>query len=82
MPEENIQIFLSKKEALVLFEFLSRFKDSDSSELDIHDSSEEVVLWKILGILETNLAEPFARNYLEILEAARASLRINEDNYR
>lgn len=78
MTKANFEIILTEAEALVLFEFLARYKDSN--ELDIIDSSEETVLWKILGILESKLAEPFAQNYLQILEAARSSLRFNEDN--
>jgi hypothetical protein len=78
MSEPNFEIALTKAEALVLFEFLARYKDN--SELDIIDSSEETVLWKILGILESKLAEPFAQNYLEVLEAARSSLRFDGVN--
>jgi hypothetical protein len=77
MTETRFEVILTKAEALVLFEFLARFKDS--SELAIIDSSEETVLWKILGILESKLAEPFAQNYSEILEAARSTLRFDED---
>lgn len=78
MTEANIEVVLTKAEALVLFELLARYKDS--RELDIIDSSEETVLWKILGVLESKLAEPFAQNYLEILETARSSLRFDEEN--
>jgi hypothetical protein len=77
MTDKFYEITLSKAEALVLFEFLARFKDS--SDVSIRDSAEEVVLWKILGVLESKLADPFAKNYLEILEEARASLRLNDE---
>lgn len=78
MTEANFEMTLTKAEALVLFEFLSRFKDR--GKLDIVDSSEERVLWKILGTLESKLAEPFAQDYLKILDAARSSLRIEDNN--
>ena len=73
MSEEKYVIELSKLEALVLFEFLSRYDESDS--LNIIDTSEMVVLMHILGALEKKLWEPFSPGYLEILEKARSSVR-------
>jgi hypothetical protein len=66
---EEIQIKLSKEEALVLFEFLSRFSNEET--LKIVDQSEAHVLWDILCNLEKVLIEPFSNKYIEILEEAR-----------
>jgi hypothetical protein len=78
MNEMNIEIIITRAEALVLFEFLAKFDDTNT--LHMSDSSEAKVLLKLLGELESKLVEPFYPNYLEILEAARASLR-DPDEY-
>ncbi len=70
---DDIQITLTKDEALVLFEMLSRFSDSD--KLSIEHQSEERALWNLNCSLESILAEPFDEKYLEILQAARERLK-------
>ena len=70
---EKIQIEIGKDEAVVLFEFLSRF--SDKEILQIEDQSEARVLWNIHCDLEKLLAEPFAINYKEILQKSRGKVR-------
>lgn len=71
--EEKIQINLTKDEAIILFEFLSRFSNEDI--LEISDQSEERVLWNIQCDLEKILSEPFSEKYKEILEKARDRIR-------
>ena len=71
--KENVQIKLSKDEAIVLFEFLSRFSDDET--LKVADQSEERVLWNIHCDLEKILVEPFSENYKEILKKAREKVR-------
>jgi len=70
---EKISLELTSSEALVLFEFLSRFSDDD--ELKLEDQPEERVLWDLCASLESILVEPFAENYIELLEKARAEVR-------
>ncbi len=57
MLEEKVTIELSSAEALVLFEFLSRF--SDENKLEIEDQAEARVLWDMCCLLEKQLVEPF-----------------------
>ena len=45
MNEERITVELSSSEALVLFEFLSRF--SEGGKLEVVDQAEERVLWDV-----------------------------------
>ncbi len=71
--KEEIQINLSKDEAIILFEFLSRF--SNEEILEIADQSEARVLWNILCDLEKDLVEPFSEKYVEILKKAREKIR-------
>ena len=76
MPTDNndtVPLVLSKAQALVLFEFLSRF--SEQQQLDIRDQSEQRVLWDILANLEGALPEPLAHDYDQQLQRARESLR-------
>lgn len=60
---------LSKPQALVLFEFLSRFGADE--QLEIRDPAEQRVLWDLLAELESALPEPFAHDYDELLQKAR-----------
>ena len=71
--EEKIQISLKKDEAIVLFEFLSRF--SNDEVLEIADQSEMRVLWNMHCDPEKTLVEPFLESYVEILEKARENVR-------
>jgi hypothetical protein len=73
MALEKVNIELSYSEALILFEFLSRFRDNE--KLDIKDQSEERVLWDTLAILETKLTDPFIPDYLDLLDLVRKEVR-------
>ena len=73
METNEVEIKLSKDEAIVLFEFLSRFSDSD--ELKIIHQSEERALWNLTCIFESALSEPFRKDYENILWAARERLK-------
>ena len=68
----NVNLTLSKDEALVLFEFLSRF--SDEEKLEIKGKSEEQVLWNVQASLEKLLSEPFGKEYSSLIEKARKNL--------
>ncbi len=70
---DDVEIKLSKDEALVLFDFLSRFSDTD--KLTIIDQSEERALWNLTCLFEKILAEPFSKDWLSIIENARSRLR-------
>ena len=70
--DKNHTIKISSAEALVLFEFLSRFSDSD--KLTIEHLSESQALWNLCCILEKELAEPFSPEYKRLLEQAQDSL--------
>lgn len=71
-----VSIELSSDEALVLFEFLQRFSDSDT--LAIQDQAEERVLWNLCCLLERRLVTPFATTYDVLLAEARDRLRDKE----
>jgi hypothetical protein len=76
MSTENprdVTVQLTADEALVLFEFLQRF--SETEVLSIQDQAEERALWNVGCLLEKSLSEPFAGNYQELLAQARDRLR-------
>jgi hypothetical protein len=74
---EDIEIKLTGDEALVLFEFLARFDESQT--LNIIDQSEERALWNLHAVLQKQLAEPFNSDYKELLNLARNRLRDQAD---
>lgn len=71
MTDGRITITLRNDEALVLFEFLARL---ESASFKIEHHSEQVVLWRIHGQLESVLVEPLRGDYPELLAAARQSV--------
>lgn len=74
--ESRIRIELTADEALVLFEFLQRFSDSDM--LTLEDQAEQQVLWNLCCLMEKSLSAPFASNYGELVAQARGRLRDND----
>lgn len=70
----NLNIQLTKEEAIVFFDFLSRFNEKDNSSF-FENQAEQKVLWDIECILEKKLNEPFQSNYEEIVKKARAIVR-------
>ena len=72
MTINSVEIKISNDEALVLFEFLSRFSNTD--KITIEHQAEEIVLWNLTCNLEKLLPEPFFENYSEVLRAAKERL--------
>ena len=69
----EVEIKLTKDEALVLFNLVSRFSNEDN--LSIQDQSEERALWNLTCVLEKSLSEPFSPEWNKIIEAAKSRLR-------
>ncbi|WP_417442074.1 hypothetical protein [Idiomarina sp.] len=70
---DKVGIKLTKDEALVLFDFLSRFSNDD--KLSIQDQAEEKALWNLTCVFEKALTEPFSSDWGNIIENARNRLR-------
>lgn len=75
--KQEINIVLTKSEALVLFDFLSRFNQTGDMQI-FEDQAEQKMLWLIEGQLEKLLTEPFMPNYIDIIKEARNKLRDKE----
>ncbi len=73
MRASDVTIPLSSAEALVLFDFLTRFVNRDV--LAIADQAEARVLWNAQAWLETQLVEPLRPDYDELLGKARDEVR-------
>jgi hypothetical protein len=69
----EVEIKLTKDEALVLFDFVSRFSNDD--KLVIQDQAEDRALLNLTCVLEKQLAEPFSPDWKKIIEAAKNRLR-------
>ena len=74
MDVEKINIEMSKEEAVVLFEYLSRFNEYEDLKR-FEDQSEQRVLWDVECILEKELSEPLRADYQEIVNKAREVVR-------
>jgi hypothetical protein len=73
---DDTSLGLTGDEALVLFDFLSRYTDTE--QLLIEDQAEQQVLWDMCAMLERELVEPVGPNYDELLAAARNRVRHKE----
>jgi hypothetical protein len=69
---KKISITLSENEALVLFDWLSKFNDNEKYEFE--DQSQERVLWDLEAKLEIKLPV-FERNYPLMVENAKQDVR-------
>jgi hypothetical protein len=78
MSETNIKIALSRDEALVLFDWLTRFNQAEHPDL-FEAQAEQRALWNLEAILDKSLVELLAPNYKELLDEARARLRDSDD---
>lgn len=70
----DVLLRLTKDEALVLLEWLSRFNEGENRGL-FQDQAEERVLWDMEACIEQVISASFNSNYTEILAKAREKVR-------
>ena len=75
MPAPAIQLSLSHDQALVLFEFFSRFDETES--LTFAHPAEYLALQAISEQLDKALLEPFQADFKSLLTKARESVAAN-----
>lgn len=75
--DRDVNLTITKDEALVLFEFLTRFNETERPDI-FEDQSEQKTLWILEGQLKKRLAEPFRPDYKEIINEARNKIRDKE----
>ncbi|MDB5352656.1 MAG: hypothetical protein JWN86_3903 [Planctomycetota bacterium] len=74
VDDEPVTIALHPDEALVLFELLSRYEDTE--RLSVEGVAEELALWRLHGSLQRVLVTPLLPDYAERLSGARERLRV------
>lgn len=74
MPDpDDVVVSLSADEGLVLFEWLHRGEDL-KVVAPIEHHAEQVALWNLSALLESELIEPFKTNYTALVDSARERL--------
>ena len=68
---------LTSNEALVLIDFLIRFRDDD--ELKIENPAEEQILWDLCAMLESKVPELLHKDYKQLLRKARLIVKSGDD---
>ena len=71
--KDKLSLNLTKNEALVLFDFLSRFNQSENNII-FEDKAEQKIFWTIEALLEKQLTETFLPNYKDIITEARKEI--------
>lgn len=69
----KVSLELTADEALVLFEWLSRFNQNE--DVVFEDAAEQRVLFDLESKLESSLLAPLEPNYNELLAQARSRVR-------
>ncbi len=75
--QQNISLTITKDEALVLFDFLARFNQTEHPDI-FEDQAEQKTLWILEAQLEKQLVEPFKSDYKDIVNKARNKIRDEE----
>lgn len=73
--DEDVVLTLTHDEALVLFEWLHRNETRAALETIVVDQAELIAVESLSALLEPELVELFAADYLELVDAARTRLR-------
>jgi hypothetical protein len=74
MNEPNITLDLTRAEAIVLIEFLMRFREAD--RLVIEHEAEQQLLWDLCCVVEKQLPELFDPQWKAVVERSRAEVLV------
>jgi hypothetical protein len=74
---EHVTLTLSRDEAIVFYEWLTRFNSSEEHRFE--DQSEQRVMWDLEASLESTLAEPLRPDYIQVLADSRSRVRDASD---
>jgi hypothetical protein len=73
MRSKRVKIELTSDEALVLYDWLTRF--NQRAHTDFVDQAEERVLFDLEAMLEKALVAPLQSDYADVLAQARSNVR-------
>jgi len=71
---DEISLRLSREQAIVFFDWLSRNNDRGSHAVMV-DQAEQRVLWDLESMLEEALAAVLSSDYADIVSSARSKVR-------
>jgi len=77
MDQPKIPVNLTRAEAIVLIEFLMRFRDKD--RLAVEHQAEEQLLCDLTSTVEQQLPELFDPRWASLVEQARATVLAGRD---
>ena len=72
MDEAKVAVNLTRAEAVVLIEFLMRFRDKD--RLAVEHEAEQQLLSDLCAVVENQLPELFDPQWRSLVEQARAAV--------
>lgn len=72
---DKVKVELSRNEALVLVDFLLRFRDNEL--LAVEDESEVQVLYDLCAMVESEVPELLDEKYVDLLWNARDAIKRN-----
>jgi hypothetical protein len=73
MRSKKVKIELTSDEALVLYDWLTRF--NQRADTDFADQAEERILFDLEALLEKALVAPLKSDYADVLAQARSNVR-------
>ena len=73
---DELLLTLTQNEALVLYDWLVRFNESEEKQFD--DRCEQRLLHDLEAVLEKNLTTVFSKDYAVLLDHARSMVRDTE----
>jgi hypothetical protein len=73
MRSKRVKIELTSDEALVLYDWLTRF--NQRADTGFVDQAEERVLFDLEAMLEKTLVAPLQSDYADVLAQARSNVR-------
>jgi hypothetical protein len=75
-----VSVYLERDEALVLYELLAHAEDDGDGTVRPDHHAEQLVLWRLRGILDEWLIETLLPDYHSLVDAARERLAEGWEN--
>lgn len=72
MTEDRVSLNLTRAEAIILIEFLMRYRDEE--RLAVEHEAEEQLFYDLCAVIENKLPELFDPNWSMLVEQSRAAV--------
>ena len=80
MNEDTVSVDLTRSEAIVLIEFLMRFREQ--ARLVVEHEAESQLLYDVCAVLENKLPELFDPNWQMLVEQSRIAVLADPSEYQ